>query len=170
MSKRWLTAHWPHPIKGEFDIPWHVYLQKAAVAAEVEPGDFVLFYETANVAKAPASARRVLAVHEMDTGRRVAADVRYGLGGQTRYVATVAERVQQRPAGELTYVYPGHAYAPAAWGWRVPCVEHRRMPHVELKELKSRLGVGGNPNTWHGLLEVKDVAAFDALVAEHTAS
>ena len=100
----------------------------------------------------------------------MAADVRYGQGGQTRFVATVAERVKQHPAGERTYVYPGHAYEPAAWGWRIPCIEHRRMPHVELRELKSRLGVGGNPNTWHGLLEVKDVAAFDALVAEHTAS
>ena len=109
----------------------------------------------------------MLAVHDMDTGRRLAADVRYGQGGQTRFVATVAERVQHRPAGHKTFVYPGHAYEPEAWGWYVPCAEHRPMPHVELKTLKARLGVGGNPNTWHGLLEVEDAAAFDALVAEH---
>ena len=186
MSKRWLTAHWPHPVLTAHDVPWDVYLkdEHKDLAAEASPGDLVLFYEVGNVAGVRAADPNRLDVYTIDEIERAAGERRdptpearevlYGLGGQTRYVAEVAEPPEDgelplaRPAEARTFVYPRQSPADAAtWKWHLPCTNHRRMPRVTIQDIKAKLGVKKNPNLWNGLIEVEDVEAFDALVEKH---
>ena len=166
MANCYVTAHWPHPIRD--DVPWDVYLKTADAdrAADVRPGDQVLFFVVEKIEnKTRKSVRKMTGV-----GRETAKDdVLLTLGGTTRYVATVCEK-HDIPApladDHPKYVYTGEELkSDHDWGVRIVCTNHRRTRDCSLAELKKRLKLTGNPHTWHGLIKVP-TAAFESLVEE----
>ena len=168
-SKRWLTAHLPHPIAQAHDVPWHVYLleEHKEKADEVTAGDLVMFFEIPNVTGVRATEPKKLSVHNAADGETLAEEVLYGLGGQTRYLAEVAdgEFPAPMPDDAKAFVYPNQSFEDAQkWSCHIPCKNHRRMPRVSIQTIKEDLKIKKNPNLWGGLIEVTEVEAFDALV------
>ena len=166
MPNCFVTTHWPHPIKD--DIPWDVYLKTAdkARAAEIKPGDQVLFFVVEKIDNKTRKSVRKLTGNGKETTKD---DALLTLGGATRFVATVCAKHEiPSPLGDdyPRYVYTGEELKnDHDWGVRIVCTKHRRTRNCTLAELKQKLKLTGNPHTWHGLIKVPE-GAFQKLIEE----